>query len=71
MKVHVYNIRYCIDEKDFDDYQEYYYTLEKLQKELTLEISVEEGEDEDEIIADAISDETGWLIASFEYSIIE
>lgn len=72
IKVKITKINYSIDEKDFDDYQEYYYTKESLPKEMVLEFQFNENEqDLDDVIVNLISDKTGWLVADFDYQIIK
>ena len=75
MKVAVSKIKWCIEREDVEDYledlskhapatdpDEY---IEELKKTLPTKV-VLDVEDEDEI-ADALSDKYGWLVESFEY----
>ena len=61
-----------------EDSDEYYDAIrkeiEKIEASLpqTLELEVEcEPEDLDDVVCDAISEETGWLINSFKYDVVE
>lgn len=61
-----------------EDSEEYYEAIhnkikeieDRLPKEVILDIDCEEDELDDDLIADELSDETGWLTNSFEYDII-
>ena len=71
IKVKVTNINYAINEKDFGDQQEYFYTKEKLPNELELEFYFDEDEQEfEEILSSLIEDETDFPVCSFEFQII-
>ncbi len=84
-KIKVTSVDYCVDwedielkpeaeELDDEDLEEWYeiqidLVKQSLPQELDLEIEAE-PEDLEDIIADAISEETGWLNNSFTYEII-
>jgi len=85
-KIKVTFVDYCIDWEDIDsnfdvpedmddeDLEEWYEIKideikQSLPQELELEIECEE-EDLEDLIADTISEETGWLNNSFTYEII-
>lgn len=81
-KILVTSINYEIDAEDLEfslqDYQEDYdeveQEIEKLKSTLpqTLEVELEcEGQDLEDCILNAISDETGYLVNSFTYKIKE
>jgi len=75
MKVAVSKIKWCIEREDVEDYledlSEHVTTpdpdeyIEELKKTLPTEV-VLDVDDEDEI-ADTLSDKYGWLVESFEY----
>lgn len=44
---------------------------QELPQELELEVTVDSADELDYMIADAISEETGWLVEVFTYSILE
>ena len=81
-KIKVTSVDYCVEEEDLDlqDYGEdaedpdiIDHEIKKIKSLLpqTLELEIEcEPEDLDDQIADAISEETGWLNNSFTYDII-
>ena len=68
-KVRVYDIDYDIKEEDVDDDLSIEYVRGLLPTELELEVTCEEDFLEDEI-AEAISEETGWLVNTYKYEII-
>lgn len=68
-KVRVYNIDYDIKEEDVDDDLSIEYVRSLLPNELELEVECLEDDLED-MLVDAISDETGWLVNSYKYEII-
>ena len=69
----------CNDPEIEEDSEEFYDAIEakieeiknSLPQELILEFYDCEREDLDDIVCDAISEETGWLVNSFTYDIIE
>ena len=68
--VRVYNIDYDIKEEDVEEG----FTVESVRALLPneLELEVECVEDDlSEVLTDAITDETGWLVNSFDFDIIE
>ena len=81
-KIKVTSVDYCVEEEDLDlqDYGEdaedpdiIAHEIAKVKSLLpqTLELEIEcEPEDLDDQIADAISEETGWLNNSFTYDIV-
>lgn len=71
LKVKVYDIEYDIEEDDYEDLEEYNRIINSLPTELTLTVTVEEDQYEDEVIADEITYETDWLVKNFNYMIIE
>ena len=71
VRVKVYNIDYDIEEDDYEDLDQYNEILHGLPDEMTLTVLVEAGEDLTELLADEITDATGWLINSFNYMVIE
>lgn len=67
MLVKVRNIKYSLNEgEDFDDDIELEHILEVLPKEMEIEID-DDVEDMDEAVADAITEETGYLVETWEY----
>lgn len=76
-KVAVSNIDYCVEEQDLENS---YYTQEEIAKAIQnikqtlpqqLEVECECELDElGDDVADAISDQTGWLVNSFHYEIM-
>lgn len=71
IKVKVYDIEYDIEEDDYENPEEYTAIMNLLPTELDLELLVEQGEDEVEMIADEITYQTDWLVNNFKYMIIE
>ena len=69
--VQVYDIEYDIEEDDYDTPEEYNKIINSLPSELTLTVTIEEGQDEDEVIADEITYQTDWLVKNFNYFEIE
>lgn len=79
-KIRVKGIDYCIEDEDVDDskdHNEEWYekkiqeTLDKLPTTVDIEVDGLE-EDLDELIPDAVSEKTGWLIYGYEsYEILE
>ena len=74
----------CEDASIEEDSDEFYDAIEKARTELEKELDFDpemqnlefefydcEKEDLDELVCDAISSETGWLINGFNYEIIE
>ena len=74
----------CEDASIEEDSDEFYEAIEKARVELEKELDFDskmqnlefefydcEKEDLDELVCDAISSETGWLINGFNYEIIE
>lgn len=68
--VRVYDIDYDIKEEDVDDDLSVEYVRCLLPTELDLEVECLEDDLED-VLVDAISEETGWLVNSFSFSILE
>lgn len=68
-KVKVYDIDYFITEEDVDDDLSIEYVRSLLPNELELEVECEPDNLED-MLVDAISDETGWLINTYKYEIL-
>lgn len=67
MLVKVRNIKYSLNEgEDFDDDIEVEHILESLPNEMEVEID-DDVEDMDEAVADAITEETGYLVETWEY----
>lgn len=67
MLVKVRNIKYSLNEgEDFDDDIELEHILESLPNEMEVEID-DDVEDMDEAVADAITEETGYLVETWEY----
>lgn len=67
MLIKVKNIKYSLNEgEDFDDDIELEHILETLPKEMEIEID-DDVEDMDEAVADAITEETGFLVETWEY----
>lgn len=72
-KIRTTHIDYCIEYEDVCDYvkeEEVDNEIERIKSSLPqhLELEVECDEDDlDDVVCDAISNETGWLINSFEY----
>jgi hypothetical protein len=71
LNVQVYDIEYDIEEDDYDTPEEYNKIINSLPSELTLTVTVEEGQDEEEVIADEITYQTDWLVKNFNYFEIE
>ena len=71
LKVKVYDIEYDIEEDDYEDPEEYNRIVNSLPTEMTLDVTVESNQDEDEVIADEITYNTDWLVNNFNYMIIE
>ena len=81
-KVKTTSIDYCIEPEDLDylwpenqdwDDEDYDREIAKIKEKLPQELYFEiecESEDLEELICDAISDETDWLIYSFDYKVI-
>ena len=80
-KVKVTSVDYCVEDEDVIDYvedcddeEEIEAKIEEIKSSLpqTLELDIEgDREDLDDLVCDAISNETGWLINSFDYKILE
>jgi hypothetical protein len=79
-QIKVTSVDYCVEDEDVIDYVSEDPTDEEIEnkiaeikatlpQELELEIECEE-EDLDDIIADTISEETGWLNNSFTYDVV-
>ena len=51
--------------------REYNRIVNSLPTEMTLDVTVESNQDEDEVIADEITYNTDWLVNNFNYMIIE
>ena len=63
-EVHATDIEYDLDEEDGDP---------DLPKELTLWVESDEDKDDvdfDDVVCNAIEDETGWMIKSFKYKVL-
>ena len=63
-EVHVTDIEYDLDEEDGDP---------DLPKELTLWVESDRDKDDvdfDDIVCNAIEDETGWMVKSFKYEVL-
>ena len=63
-EVHVTDIEYDLDEEDGDP---------DLPKELTLWVESDrdkDADDFDDIVCNAIEDETGWMVKSFKYEVL-
>ena len=71
VKVKVYDIDYDIEEDDYEDLDQYNEILRGLPEEMTLTVLLEADEDLTELLADEITDTTGWLVNGFNYMIIE
>lgn len=71
IKVKAYDIEYDIEEDDYENPEEYTAIMNNLPTELDLELLIEQGEDEVEMIADEITYQTDWLVNNFKYMIIE
>lgn len=75
-KIKVIFVDYCVEEEDFPDldedevYEAIIKTKEKLPQEMVFEFDCEEEVLKD-LICDAITEKTGWLIYSFDYLILE
>ena len=85
-KLKCYNIDYCVEEEDVIDSvavrpqytTSWYDAIEEkieeikadLPKEVIIEIECDE-EDLEDVAVDALSEETGWLINSFDYEILD
>ena len=72
MKLKITNINWCVEEEDvidlFEDeptQKEINDEIKKIKKSLPKTATVEV--DDEEEIADALSDEYGWLVESFDY----
>lgn len=72
MKYHIYayNIDWDITEEDLDDYCDS--TVDELKAKLPhdmhFDLYIDKDEDDDDVIADHLSDLVGWLVNSFQYS---
>ena len=63
-EVHITDIEYDLDEEDGDP---------DLPKELTLWVESDEDKDDvdfDDVVCNAIEDETGWMVKSFKYKVL-
>ena len=63
-EVHATDIEYDLDEEDGDP---------DLPKELTLWVESDEDKDDvdfDDVVCNAIEDETGWMVKSFKYKVL-
>ena len=69
-KIHAYDIFYDIVEEDLDGVYSNPDELQaKLPHELDFEIAADEDEEElDDVVVDHISDLTGWMVQSFNYT---
>lgn len=83
--VKVTNIVYCVEDEDVDIDPDDYETTEdylaaidevigeamnELPKEMTIKLSANSAGSLEDDIADAISDETGWLVEGFAYEVM-
>jgi len=69
-KIHAYDIIYDITEDDiYDGFVRIEEIQNKLPHELDFEIAADEDEEElDDVVVDYISDLTGWMVQSFDYT---
>lgn len=70
LKVKVYNIDYDIEDEDVDDPSEIEEIRKSLPSSLVLQLDNANHSSLDYEIADAISNETGWLVNDFDYDIV-
>jgi len=70
--VHVFDIDYYVTEEDVDNESEIEEIKAKLPQDLyfSFEEYFEDDSELEERIADAISDETGWLVETFDYELL-
>ena len=67
--IHVFDIDYYVTEEDVDDESEIEEIKASLPQDLyfTIDVDFEDEYELEERIVDAISDETGWLVETFDY----
>jgi len=83
MKIKAYDIDWCVEEEDLMDeispedfpneelyYKEVMKRSAEIKNELPDEVVVEVDDEDEELIANAISDKVGWLMYSYEYKVI-
>lgn len=71
MKYHIYayNIDWDITEEDLDGCWDSIEELKaKLPHDMHFDLYIDKDEDDDDVIADHLSDLVGWLVNSFQYS---
>lgn len=67
--IYVYNIDWDITEEDLDGCWDSIEELKaKLPHDMRFDLYIDEDEDDDDVIADRLSDLVGWLVNSFQYS---
>ena len=81
--VKVTSVDYCVEEEDVEMngididgmlYEDIEKEIDKIKDSLPQELELEvecDREDLDDMVCDAITEETGWLINSFDYKILE
>ena len=73
IKVKVFDIDYCVEPEDLEDGETVEEIKASLPKKLLFGIDKETwyDSDRDELISDCIGEETGWLVYSFDYEVIQ